>query len=259
MTAAQGPQSSLSQFIGACPERDLSLLVINRRSPKPFVAMLEEAFDEQSVTVAERQLPTDVENLVLLVQDGRVVRTSTVEALRDAFLLVNSDRYRTGPHGVQQGDIPAVLTGLNDVSFRLRGYPASNKEKLLLILISRYIESQALTAAAGRLDVAFQRLSRIHDEHGTADIYQQLSDTRVDTHVYGIEDVPAPDCLDVSVHAGESDEYRRSWFLVYRPGPAQGSPAALVAMEDGPNEWEAMWTYSEPVVDEVGAYVERAL
>jgi hypothetical protein len=47
------------------------------------------------------------------------------------------------------------------------GSPASNSEKLPLIVISRYIEQLAWQHETGRLRSSFQRLSRLDDERGT--------------------------------------------------------------------------------------------
>lgn len=247
---------TLASFIDEVPGSETSLVVVNRTGPKPLVSLLEEAFDTQTVTVAERQFPEGTEDVVLLVRDGEVAATTSMRRLQDAFLLVNADRYRTGAHGLRESDMPAVLTGLDEIEFHVRGFPESNKEKLLLVLVSRFIEGRALRAGDGRFDVSFQRLSRLDDEYGTRTVYDWLGDTDVDVHVYGVRDEPVPDELDVTVHAGSHEEYRRSWFVVFRPPAGEDGHIALVAIETADNVWRATWTYDPDRVIRVGEYVQ---
>lgn len=61
----------------------------------------------------------------------------------------------------------------------------SNNEKLVLVVLSRYIEKQAFNAGDGTLQTTFQRLARLDDEHGTKRVYDRLSKTDLDVHVYG--------------------------------------------------------------------------
>jgi len=130
--------------------------------------------------------PSDIENLVLLIEDGKVVAGSTLEELTEAVLFVNSDLYITGTRGLDELELPGVITGLDDTLFTLRGYPDSNRQKLLLITISRFIERVAWTAEAGTIRSSFQRLSRINDELGTRRVYERVADAGVDAHLYGV-------------------------------------------------------------------------
>jgi hypothetical protein len=204
---------TLSGFIDRAESSEKMLVLVNRTGPEPLWQLLDRAFDDQSVAVRERSVPEGTDDIVLLMEDGEVTATSTMKTLEAAFLMVNSDRYRTGTSGLDVGEIPDVLTGLDEIEFTVRGFPASNKEKLLLIVISRFIEGRALDVDDGRLDVSFQRLSRLDDEYGTKEVYRRLAESQVDTHVYGVTDDPAAtDDLDVTVHVGDHDEYRRSWL-----------------------------------------------
>lgn len=246
---------ALTTFIDEVPESETALMVLNRTGPEPLVNLLKEGFGDQNVTVADRRIPEGAEDIVLLVRDGRVEATTSMQRLQEAFLLVNADRYRTGTYGLEAADMPDVLTGLDETEFRVKGFPASNKEKLLLVVISRFIEARALAHGDGRFDVSFQRLSRLDDEYGTRTVYDWLGQSDVDTHVYGVRDQPVPDPLDVRVHAGEHEEYRRSWFVVFRPPEGADGHVALVAVEIDDNEWRAMWTYDPDRVSRIGRYV----
>jgi hypothetical protein len=217
--------------------------------------------------------PDTVENLVLLVEGDEVVAGSTLGELGDAVLLVNSDLYITGSRTLADVELPSVITGLDDTQFTLRGYPESNRQKLLLITISRFIERVAWTAGGGTLRSSFQRLSRIDDEIGTRRVYERVADAGVDTHLYGVPD-ELPRDLDAVVHGGDSVDFTHSWFVVYRP-PGGAKPVTdpagtdlergvdggvgLLAVETEPRVWRGMWTFDAERVREMNRYVERNL
>lgn len=261
---------SLSGFIDETADtQEKTLLLVNRTEPQPLVNLLDRAFETQSVQVEERHIPEGDTDLVCLIEDGQVTAVSSVADLSETFLLVNADRYRTTTGRSEAGSFPSVLTGLDDVEFTVRGFPESNKEKLLLIVISRFIEYRALACGNGEFHSTFQRLSRLDDEYGTRTMYDWLGDSDVETHVYGVRDDPqVVDDLDVTIHAGTTHEYRRSWVVLFTPdsdtGDASGgditaadacNPVALVAVETGPNIWRSMWTYDRDRVEGVKAYV----
>lgn len=255
--------ASLDGFIAEIESSEKTLLLVNRSGPEPIVELLERAFRSQPVTVAERQIPEGTDDLVCLVDDGAVEAVTPLPTLQEAYLMVNVDRYRTGTRQSRSGGFPDVLTGLSGVEFTARGFPHSNKEKLLLVLISRFIEDRALSRGEGELHTSFQRLSRLDDEYGTRTMYEWLAESGVDAHVYGIEDEPgAVRDLDVTVHGGETGEYRRSWVVVYSPhsptgGGGEDGHAALVATETGDNAWRGTWTYDAGMVERIATYVRR--
>jgi hypothetical protein len=217
--------------------------------------------------------PGDIENLVLLMEDDEVVAGSTLGELGDAVLFVNSDLYITGSRSLSDVDLPSVISGLDDATFTLRGYPESNRQKLLLITISRFIERAAWTAGDGTLRSSFQRLSRIDDEVGTREVYERVADTGVDTHLYGVPD-ELPADLDAVIHAGDDPDFTDSWFVVYRPPegphPAESDPdsdlvrgveggVGLLAVETEPRVWRGLWTFDADRVSRLNRYIERNL
>jgi hypothetical protein len=257
---------SLSGFIDEAPSSEKTLLLVNRTTPEPVIDLLSNAFSNQSVNIAERQLPEGTDDLVCLIDDGEVVATSPFERLQRSFLLVNADRYRTGMHPEGPDQFPDVLTGLTEIEFTVAGFPVSNKEKLLLVVISRFIEQLALSTGGGTLHSTFQRLSRLDDEYGTRRMYEWLADSAVETHVYGVRDDPtAVADLDLNVHSDNTDAYRRSWIVAFRPNEEQRSAerepthAALVAIEIGPNVWRGLWTYAPARTNRIQSYIETAL
>lgn len=264
---------SLKRFFDRVDTSSRSLIVANRSGPDPVQTVLEDTFDDQPVQVAERDLPDVESDTVLLVEDDEVLATSPLSALRDAIVMVNSDLYRTGAQGIDDLELPAVIKRLHDVRFSLRGYPESNTEKLILVVISRYIEQVAARAGRGRHRASFQSLSRIKDERGTFQVYEHLADTAVDVHVYGTPDWVPSKALDVTTHAGHSADFRDSWFVLFTPSthrsatdhsPAAAArsdrgPVALLAIEAEPKVWEAFWTFDPSLVADLNAYIAREL
>jgi hypothetical protein len=252
---------SLDRFLSVPETPARRLVVANRTQPEPFQRMVEDLFAKQRVGVEERTDKEYPENTVLLLEDGDVIAQSSLDALRDAILMVNSDLYVTGTRELEETTVPAVIDELTDVRFSLRGYPESDTEKLLLILISRQIERRAYEAGAGTLRSSFQQLSRIKDERGTRRAYRKVSSTAVDVHVYGEPDWRPTSELDVTMHGGKKEDFQNSWFVLYRPPPDRSGErsAALLAIETGSSEWEGFWTDEQSVVADLAEYIRRNL
>ena len=249
----------LDSFLDVLDEPQRRLVVANRTEPEPFQRMLEDLFEQQSVAVDEATAAAYDEDTVLLVEDDDVVATSPLASLQDAILMVNSDLYITGTRDMAATDVPAVIDGLAEAPFSLRGYPASNKEKLLLILISRHIERKAYQHGEGTLRSSFQRLSRIADERGTREAYELVASTDVDVHVYGQPDWTPDEEFGVTMHGGYKWDFRYSWFVLYDPPEDSDEGAALLAIETDPGEWEGFWTYQQSLVDDLAAYIRQHL
>jgi len=238
---------------------DLSLAVVNRRSPEPLQRMLEKLFEHQAIRVEERTIADADRDMVYLLDDGEVVASSPLDEVAESILLINSDLYITGTHSIEEIDPPAVIAELTDVPFYLRGYPESHKEKLLLIVISRYIERLSYINDGGKHRASFQRLSRINDERGTRAVYEQLADTETDVHVYGMPDWAPPVEFDLTMHGGWDGEFRHSWFVLHVSEDPSLPHAALVALETSPRTWKGLWTYQADKVREINRYIERNL
>ncbi|ELZ66143.1 hypothetical protein C457_15245 [Haloferax prahovense DSM 18310] len=278
----------LDSFLGAIDTASRSLSVVNRSAPDPVQRMLETTFADQPVGVDELSDDAHGDDVVVLTEqtpEGReVVATSPLEEVMNAVLLVNSDLYKTGQANLAEFELPSVLMRLDDVPFSLRGYPESDKEKLLLVAISRYIERHAWRAGDGRLRSSFQRLSRIEDERGTRAVYQKVASTDVQTHIYGIPDWTPPFNSKLMSHGGYTDDFCDSWFVVYTPpdggldgttgtggaadgekagdersidGVAPGHPVALLALETEPKRWEGYWTFRPSLVADIDRYISR--
>ncbi|MGB9956360.1 histidine kinase [Haloferax prahovense] len=278
----------LDSFLGAIDAASQSLSVVNRSAPDPVQRMLETTFADQPVDVDELSDDAHGDDVVVLTEqtpEGQeVVATSPLEEVMNTVLLVNSDLYKTGQTKLDEFELPSVLTRLDDVPFSLRGYPESDKEKLLLVAISRYIERHAWRARNGRLRSSFQRLSRIEDERGTRAVYQKVASTDVQTHIYGIPDWTPPSNSDLLTHGGYTEDFYDSWFVVYTPpeggpvgavesddgidketpsdgrdidGVSPGQPVALLALETEPKRWEGYWTFRPSLVADIDRYISR--
>lgn len=251
---------SLEQFLDESDTPHRTLAFVNRTEPEVFETLLERVFGDQTVALSELEDDQYAENTILLIDDDEVVAHSPLKSLEDAILMVNSDLYITGTRDLDEVEVPKVIDALADHRFRVRGYPESNKEKLLLIIISRHIERLAYETGEGRLRSSFQRLSRIEDERGTRDVYETIADTDVDAHIYGRLDwVPDPE-LGLKVHGGSTTDYTDTWFVVFNPPEdATATPAALLAIEVDERTWEGFWTYDEGLVADIAAYIRANL
>ncbi|AXR82890.1 DICT sensory domain-containing protein [Natrarchaeobaculum sulfurireducens] len=246
-----------------------TIAVVNDDEPGPLEAMLADAFDGNGIdieatgnaetvfrNVSDANLDgvttSDEDDLAVLLDDGEPVAASSMNALYESLLAINSDLFVTGARGLGEIELPNVLAGLEDTRLRLRGYPLAHKEKLLLIIVSRYIEQLACEGGSGTIRSAFQTLSRIEDELGTKEVYDQLAGTDVDVYVYGVDDGIDPS-LGPTIHSGTGPKYRRSWFVVYRPDSAASAAdsGALVCYEVEPRVWDGFYTFDADRVREI--------
>ncbi|MFW5940015.1 MAG: histidine kinase [Halolamina sp.] len=257
---------SLRQFIEARDGVDRTLVLANRSQPEQLRSMIEGMFAEQPVSVDDDAVADVPADTVLLLDDtGSVLAQSPLAAVAESLLFTNSDAFITGSIDLDEVDLPAVITGLEGVTFRLRGFPHSHKEKLLLIAVSRQIERASWEHGDGTHRASFQKLSRIVDEQGTQRVYRELGRSDVDTHVYGTgDDLPEEAYeLGVTVHTGETADYRDSWFVLHRPVGADDAsgpdPLAMLAIQDDDGVWEGFFTSDPAEALPIDDYVRREL
>jgi hypothetical protein len=238
----------ISAYIDAVDDREKTVTVLNRESVDPLYRMLVDMFDSESITVSESSDP-EAPGDVVLVKDEQTgsLAVSRMDEVSDTLLLVNSDLYVTGTVPVEEVETPEVVAHLSDVTFTV-----ADKQKFLLVHISRHIESLALETGSGTLHSSFQRLSRLRDERGTEATYRNLAGSDVETHVYGVDDWDPPAFAEnLVVHGGDTEELRTSWFVVHDGDGDDDRKAALIAEETAPNEYRGYWTYEPRLVDEV--------
>lgn len=250
----------LPDFVRNHDRREATLTVVNRDEAAPVYGMLKDLFADQSIEVHETRPEAGPSDAVVLERgDGHNgFAVSSLLDLRDTVLTVNSDIYTTGLRGLEEVDTPEVLSRLDEIPFRVTGYPDESQEKLLLIEISRHIEGLAWQTGGGTVRSGFQFLSRLDDERGTRWIYRRLgTETDVETHVYGVPDA-LPSVPGVVCHGEERRELRRTWFVVYRSERPEGDDAALVAYQTDRNTWEGYWSYDSSHVLEIDRYLDQA-
>lgn len=250
----------LEQFLeeGEAPER--SIAVLNRTEPAPFQLMIEKLFAEQDISVTEGVSEEFEDNTVVLLEGDEVIASSPLQALQDAILMVNTDLFTTGTRSLEETTVPDVLDSLTGTLFSLRGYPESDTEKLLLVLISRYIEKRAYIEGDGTLRSSFQRLSRIEDEQGTKKVYRRVAETAADVHVYGQPGWYPPPDFPVVAHAGHGVDFQTSWFVIHDPPEeSELAPAALLAIEREDGVWDGLWSYETTFVADLLEYITTNL
>lgn len=227
------------------------LTIANRDEPEPIVRMLKRMVAASDVEIVEADPVEAVPgNIVILEgEDEPKLAISTIEEVGNSVLMVNSDLYVTGTRPIEAVDTPDVISGLAETTFTV-----AEKQKMLMIEISRHVESLAHRHDSGRLHSGFQSIARIDDERGTRRVYQDLADVGVDVHAYGGDErvPPLPD--GITVHTDDGDELARSWFVVSTECP-DDRKAALLATEVGPNEWTGFWTFDPLMVDRVDRYL----
>lgn len=256
---------TLRSFIDAVGRPDHAIAVLGDDDGLDLLTgMLAETFGDEAISV-ERDIDPEIVSAfhsegatAVLLESGRPVATSPMDELYETILAVNSDLFITGARRLGEIELPDVLANLDDRCLRLRGYPLAHKEKLLLIIVSRYIEQLAWQGSGGTLRSSFQRLSRLGDEIGTKEVYTELASRPVDVHVYGVDDGASPD-MDVTVHSGTSREYRDSWFVVYRPDDPDKQARALVCLETDHRIWDGFWTEDRDRIAAIDDYIATNL
>jgi hypothetical protein len=247
--------NSLTGFIDRVGETEWSVQIVNRTAPEPIEEMLGDLFGGLAIGTTEVDIAGADDDFLVLLNDGEVVASSPLNTVKETLLLVNSDLYSTGTREIQEIDPPAVITELSETVFTLRGYPESNVEKLVLTLVSRYIEYRAWVRETGTVRSSFQRLSRLDDERGTRDIYDRLGGLAgLDVHVYGVPDWEPPASMGVTVHGVADDEVMRHWFVVY---DGDGRSVAMLAVKTGQNKWDGFWTFDTDDIEAMNRYIDR--
>jgi len=247
-------ESRLREYVGEADEASkFSMAVVNESRPEALEGMVRKLFARQPVEVSEKEEGEFDEDAAVLLRDGEVIATSSLDALSNTILLVNSDLYTTGTVDLEETQLPDVIAELSDTTFDVRGYPESDYEKMPLILISRHIELLSYRNG-GTHRASFQRLSRIEDERGTRNVYRRLGSSETDTHVYGIPDWTPPRELGVKIHGGYETDHTSAWFVVHA---SEEEAAALVALETASNRWRARWTFDADEVAEIEETVKE--
>lgn len=206
--------------------------------------MIKKMFSNQNIQVRKRKNSTDS---IIIKRNNEIITESSLEDIQKSILLTNSDQYKTQKNQMEKLVFPKAILSLQNEEFVLKGYPKAYNEKLILISISRYIEKLSYKYG-GIHHSTFQKISRINDEKSTKEVYELLSDTTDELHIYGQPDA------DITIHGtnvypnlGSSKAYKKSWIVIHL---SDNHAAALVAVEKEKkfNEWNAIWTFDREKV-----------
>ncbi|MFY4812321.1 hypothetical protein ACOJIV_06335 [Haloarcula sp. AONF1] len=244
---------TISAFIDTVPLARRTLTVFNDDEPEPLVRMLKRMVDSPAVEIGAGEIsPETPENAVVVEdEDGTELAVSSISEISACVLLVNADLYVTGTRSIEEVDTPAALRHLDEVRFSVTG-----KRKMLLIELSRYIESLGWQSDDNTLHAGFQYLSRIDDERGTRRVYDRLTDSDTDLHLYGLPDRVPELSGDTTLHTESCDELRESWFVVNTDCDAD-MKGVLLADRTGPSQWRGYWSFDANHVDEISAYLQN--
>lgn len=239
---------SLAEILDDIRSSSPTLTVCNYDGDPETMAVIERYFDRHGVAVRQASLDVDhPRSVALLHHDDDLLGTESVTALRTA---IDLDTSTSGDFG--QRRTSDLLTNLERSVFG-----AAAADKRLLVDVSHTIELQAYRAGRGRLHAGFQRLSNLVDDEQAARIYERLSESGVDVHVYGVPDT-VTNLSGVTVHEVETDEIRESWFVSYDGAGDPEQTAALLSVEiDDTNEYNGFWTYDDDIVRRIDAYLAK--
>ena len=251
---------TLAEYITELETDEPTLVMANRRrTTQPLLELVADMFDEQPVAVRVADLADVPEDQMVVLKGGEIIATSPINDFLDAVLFADAT-VTTGERSLSDAGLPAVVEALAETKFVLEGAPSSNREKLLFIAISRYIERLAYEQPGGTLRVGFQHLSRMRDERGTESAYRQLGAADLDVHVYGVPDWVPDEEYGVTMHGGYTPEFRDNWFVIYEsPAELEGEPMALVSNQVEDNRWRGFWTSDPDLVSELAGYVAENL
>jgi hypothetical protein len=275
----------LGDVLAAVESRQKTLTVFNYDRSRRLTENVERYFSLRNVEVTTgRTRPVSPSDFVLLHDEERIVAASDLSALRDHLLAESTAEYVTGERPLDDIEYPDVVTGLDDTVLTVAG-----EQTLLMVKLSRYVETLADDHGTGTLRAGFQRLDRLTAEPATRRVYRRLAAAGVDVHAYGhpgesggdghpATDDEVGDDSHASTDGGPHREERRSddrtlsgvtthaepvpeladcWFVVYDGDGRPEDSAALLAgeREDG---FYGFWTFDHETVERIDAYLARA-
>jgi len=177
-------------------------LTVYDPSDTEAVQAVEEHFAVQRVSVEEATAPEGPDDFVVLHDDGEFLAAADLETLRR---VVSFETGLVDATTLEEASTPKVLKHVGDTTFTSYG-------KRRMILASREIEERAWRNGDGELHAGFQRLSLFRDQW---DLYERIASRGISIHAYGVSDWQPPDVPWLTVHASESDEIARSWFVAF--------------------------------------------
>lgn len=230
-------------------ERSRRTVTIYAPPPRPDVV---DQFETRAASVTYTPLPavTDEDDGFLVIRGQEEFLGSI--GLAEAREFLEPPVYRPRGDAFVGTTYQALLEVLDDTLWH-------SLDSRQLLATSREIEDRAWRVGTGTLRVGFQRLSLFREQ---LPLYEELAEeTEVDVRVYGQADEPPPDPDGITVRVVDEEddpgEISDFWLLAFDGGDVDRQACALLAEDQGPDEFSGFWTYDRELVDELASYIER--
>jgi DICT domain-containing protein len=220
---------SLAELIAGVEGHEKTLTVYNPADGA--VASLREALSDRNVFVVEEHC-RGPDNFLVLGDDGAFVAAAAVEDIVE-------QPQSTEPGFVADTYRP-ILDHLDETMFTSYG-----RQKMMAA--TREIEDRAWRVGTGELHTGFQHTGNFEPQ---AEAYRRLAERPdLDVHAYAAPREYQPSADGVEFHLRDTEEIRRSWFVVYDGGGVDDNKCALLAEERGDDGFYGFWTYDASTVD----------
>jgi DICT domain-containing protein len=223
---------SLSELIRRVEAHEKTLTVFN--PDEGLVATLRDHFADRNLTVVGEETETGPSNYAVLGEGEQFLTAVDVRELLDEDRELRPD--------FDSVSYRPIVDALDETMF-------TSLSKRRMLAASREIEDRAWRFGKGELHAGFQRLSILA---GELDVYERLGGRDgLSVHAYGVPDAPVPDADSFTIHAQDTEEIAKSWFVVYDGGGVEENKCALVAEERDDGRFYGFWTYGPDTVDYV--------
>jgi DICT domain-containing protein len=231
---------SLTELIAGVESHRKTLTVFN--ADEGVVDAFRERLGDRNVSVAGATATAGPESYAVLSRGGEFVTAVSVDDV------LTEREHRSV--GFAESAYKPILDNLDETLF-------TSFQTDKMVAASREIEDRAWRAGRGELHSGFQYASTFGDQ---AEVYDRLADRDgLNVHVYVYPDEPPRRDGGYTVHSSESDELRRSWFVVFDGGGLDQNKCGLLAeeREAGSGRFYGFWTYDAGTVDYILEYLRR--
>jgi hypothetical protein len=219
----------LAELIAGVEAHEKTLTVYNPEDG--VVESLREALSDRNVLIVEERC-RGPENFLVLGDDEAFVAAVAVDD-------VVEQPQSTEPGFVADTYRP-ILDHLDETMFTSYGRPE-------MMAATREIEDRAWRMGTGELHTGFQHTGNFEPQ---AEAYRRLAGrSGLEVHAYAAPETYQPNAEAVHFHLRDTEEIRRSWFVVYDGGGVDDNKCALLAEERGDAGFYGFWTYDASTVD----------
>jgi DICT domain-containing protein len=233
----------LGEFIEFVQECHTEIVLFNLDPGDEIAADLATGLETWNVTIETARTASGTpRNVAVLSTDGQMRSVVDVTPLRQLF----EDGSPSDATGTD-AEYEEVLRHIKETTF-------ISGDTRYLRCTCREIEDRALRVGRGTIYSGFQEFSRMADQES---FYTDLARHGVTVQAFGVPDVEAPDFGSGRVHAIETEEIARWWFVVFDGRGDDTQKSGLLAQEQDPDSFEGIWTYDPGLVDRIVEYLER--